>query len=263
MSSAALAPHDRQKLKAMLFDRYDDWCCVLEAARSRGLVISRTSLERFFNGRSISRRTLRSIAALLHTTPDALLNHTRLASPASLTTRTVAPLQDPETFRIAYQLWIEMTTRKLGLPIDLRHDLVVDIYDSWYAFFKTARELIKAIPLHRDPANRVMRHLVDLARAMLNEGLRPHLEQWQARFRSWLAAGGNRALAPGLAPQEAQCHFPEWNLLSNDLLAANQRLRGYLTMLEAMVSNLPAKSMLKRRPKKKRRAIRTNAGRKL
>jgi hypothetical protein len=236
MSKAALALTDRRRLKTLVFDRYDDWSGVLGALQERRLTISQTALERFFNGRSDSRRTLRSIATLLHTTPDALLNHTRLASPASRTTRSAAPLQDPEAFRVAYQLWIEMTTRKLGLPIDLRHDLVADLYDSWYAFFKLARELIKTIPLHRNPASQEMRRLVELSRAVLNEGMRPHLEQWQARFRVWLAAGGNRALAPGLAPQEMQSQFPEWTALSRDLQAANQRLGGYLTSLEAMIA---------------------------
>lgn len=236
MASAALVLADRHRLKTLIFDRYDDWSGVLGAVQERRLTISRTALERYFNGRSDSRRTLRCVAALLHTTPDVLLNHTRPANPLATATRAFRPLSDPEAFRIAYQLWIEMTTRKLGLPIDLRHDLVADLYDSWYAFFKTARELIKAIPLHRDPASREMRQLVELSRAILNEGMRPHLEQWQARFRVWLADGGNRALAPGLTPQEAQCHFPEWATLSRDLLAANQRLGGYLASLESMIT---------------------------
>lgn len=243
MSTAALAPHDRRRLKTLLFDRFDDWSGVLGVVQERRLTISRTALERFFNGNSNSRRTLRCVAALLHTTPDALLNHTRPISPLATAARSLRPLSDPEAFRIAYQLWVEMTTRKLGLPIDLRHDLVADLYDSWYAFFKLARELIKAIPLHRNPASHEMRHLVELSRAVLNEGMRPHLEQWQARFRVWLAAGGNRALAPGLAPQEMQSQFPEWTALSRDLLAANQRLGGYLTSLEAMIA----------RPRKPRR----------
>lgn len=253
MSSATLAASDRHRLKQLLFDRYDDWGGVLTVVQERRLTISRTALERFFNGRSSSRRTLRSIAALLHTTPDALLSHTRLTSPTVGPKESLQPLADAEAFRIAYQLWIEMTTRKLGLPIDLRHDLVVEIYDSWYAFFKTARELIKAIPLHRDPASKEMRHLVELSRAVLNDGVRPHLERWQARFRGWLAAGGNRALAPGLPPQEAQRQFPEWVALSNDLLAANQRLVGYLNLLEAMIAEKPGSN---RRPAPKRQARR-------
>ena len=236
MPSAVLATHDRQRIKTLIFDHYDDWSCVLGAVKERRLTISRTALERFFNGSSGSRRTLRCVAALLHTTPDALLNHTHSATPPAPAARAVQPLSDPESFRLAYQFWIEMTTRKLGLPIDLRHDIVAELYDSWYAFFKLARELVKAIPLHRNPASQEMRHLVGLFRAVLNEGMRPHLEHWQARFRAWLSAGGNRALAAGLTPQEMQSQFPEWTALSRDLMAANRRLGGYLTSLEAMVA---------------------------
>ena len=82
--------------------------------------------------------------------------------------------------------------------------------------------------------------------------MRPHLEQWQARFRTWLAAGGNRALAPGLPPQEMQSQFPEWTALSRDLLAANQRLGGYLTSLEAMVAETGKKPAGQRTSGRKR-----------
>lgn len=249
MPYAAPTLTDRHRLKTLVFDRYDDWSGVLGAVQERRLAISRTALERFFNGGSDSRRTLRCVAALLHTTPDTLLNHTRPANPLAIATWVSRPLSDPEAFRIAYQLWVEMTTRKLGLPIDLRHDLVADLYDSWYAFFKLARELIKAIPLHRNPASREVRQLVELSRAVLNEGMRPHLEQWQARFRTWLAAGGNRALAPGLAPQEMQSQFPEWSALSRDLLAANQRLGGYLASLETMIDRPRKPKRGKNRPR--------------
>src|SRR5664280_871386 len=106
-------------------------------------------------------------------------------SVASGDSASVKPLRDPDAFRIAFQLWVEMTTRKLGLPIDPAQDLITECYDSWYAFFKSARELIKAIPLHKDPRSPELRRLVQLSQAVLNDGLRPHLQRWQARFRRW------------------------------------------------------------------------------
>ena len=229
---------ERSKIKDLVLDRYCDWAGVQAAFRQRNLEISQTSLERFFNGRSGSTRTLRKIAVLLSTTPQALVAHARLVavSPGRRKGARTPSISDQDAYRIAFQLWIEMTTRKLGMPIDLRHDLVVELYDSWYAFFKTARELIKAIPLHRDPGSREMRRLVEISRAVLNEGLRPHLEQWQARFRTWWAVNGSLAVSADVAPQEAQSHFPQWELLRHDLLAANQRLTGYLTTLEQMVA---------------------------
>lgn len=130
-----------------------------------------------------------------------------------------------------------MATRKVGLPIDLSHDLVGEIYDSWYAFFKAARELTKAIPLHKDPQCAQLCQLVRLSHAVLNEGLRPHLERWQGKFRHWMTDGGDRSQSPGLTPQHAQTLFPDWPLLREDLLAANRRLVGYLANLEIMLGH--------------------------
>lgn len=111
-----------------------------------------------------------------------------------------------------------LTTRKFGLPIDPSQDLTSECYDSWHAFFKEARELIKAIPLQKNPRSVELRQLVCLSQAVLNNGLRPHLQRWQARFRSWNAETRD-ADDRFLAPQEAQRHFPEWTELCDDLLA--------------------------------------------
>ena len=34
-------------------------------------------------------------------------------------------------YQIAYQLWIEISTRQLGQPIDFDNDIIEEIYDSW------------------------------------------------------------------------------------------------------------------------------------
>ena len=54
--------------------------------------------------------------------------------------------------QVAYKLWVELSTRKIGLPIDFQHDVIFEIYDSWFNFFTVTREMIKDIPvskLHR------------------------------------------------------------------------------------------------------------------
>lgn len=236
MPSATLKAADREHIKAMLFDRYDDWNGILTALKQHKLILSRTSLERFFNGASKSPRTLRYVARLLHCTPESLLQRSNLSAKLSRNNRHGKPLRDPEAFRVAYQLWVELKTRKLGQPILTDHDIVVEIYDSWYAFFKASRELIKAIPLHRRPSDGQMRELIHVSEKLLNEGLRPHLGQWQARFRAWWANRAAEALRTGLSPQDTQKQFPSWNELSADLLAANQRLIDYLAVLEGMIA---------------------------
>ena len=47
---------------------------------------------------------------------------------------------------IAYKLWVELSTRKIGLDFDSENDVIFEVYDSWYDFFTTARELMEEIP---------------------------------------------------------------------------------------------------------------------
>ncbi len=37
--------------------------------------------------------------------------------------------------QVAYQIWVELSTRKIGLEIDLAHDVISEVYDSWHKFF--------------------------------------------------------------------------------------------------------------------------------
>jgi len=34
--------------------------------------------------------------------------------------------------QVAYQIWVELSTRKLGIPVDIEKDLIVEVYNSWY-----------------------------------------------------------------------------------------------------------------------------------
>jgi hypothetical protein len=86
--------------------------------------------------------------------------------------------------QVAYAIWVELSTRKIGLPIDLNHDVIVEVYDSWYNFFSVTRELIKSISATQIKRSSTQA-IVKLSIEVLNEGLRPHLTQWQARFRHW------------------------------------------------------------------------------
>lgn len=52
---------------------------------------------------------------------------------------------------IAYKIWVELSTRKIGLRFDKENDVIKEVYDSWYTFFETARELLKDIPGNRIP----------------------------------------------------------------------------------------------------------------
>jgi hypothetical protein len=53
-----------------------------------------------------------------------------------------------EDVQIAHRIWTELMTRKAAQPIDIEHDVIVEIYDSWYALFGRIRQLISDIPGH-------------------------------------------------------------------------------------------------------------------
>lgn len=130
--------------------------------------------------------------------------------------------------QVAYAIWVELSTRKIGLPIDFNNDVIAEIYDSWFNFFTVTRELVKSIP-----ANQVKRDstqkIIKLSIEVLNNGLRPHLTMWQARFRHWYDREiknydeGKRG-TDVLDPQAIQEKFPKFAELKADMEKVNQHL---------------------------------------
>jgi len=135
--------------------------------------------------------------------------------------------------QVAYKLWVELSTRKIGLPIDFKHDVIFEIYDSWYNFFMVTREMIKDIPvskLHRADTRKIINLSIDV----LNEGLRPHLTEWHARFRRWYEhQAENEDFA--VAPQEIQGKYPQYEQLKEDMEKVNQRLMRYRSTMREVV----------------------------
>lgn len=123
---------------------------------------------------------------------------------------------------IAYKLWVELSTRKIGLPFD-ENDVISEVYDSWYAFFGIARDLLKDLPAERLAYSG---ELVDLTQKVLNNGLRPHLTKWQAKYRKWYFENSNKEGSP----QDIQKAFPEYEELLSDLKATNQTMINYKTL---------------------------------
>lgn len=139
--------------------------------------------------------------------------------------------------QIAYKIWVELSTRKIGLPIELDNDVISEVYDSWFSFFSVTRELIKDVPVskfQRKETEMIIRLSIDV----LNYGLRPHLTQWQARYRRWyeheLGVSGNH----DIEPQALQKKYPRYEELSADLLAVNKRLIGYRNRMYRIISSV-------------------------
>src|SRR5205823_5879710 len=87
-----------------------------------------------------------------------------------------------ETVQIAHRAWVELATRKAGLPFEPEDDVIVEIYNSWYQLFGEMRSLAKQVPAYKIRSDESTREAINLIVSALNRGLRPHLTRWQARF---------------------------------------------------------------------------------
>lgn len=128
---------------------------------------------------------------------------------------------------IAYKIWVELNTRKIGLEIDFEEDVIVEIYKSWYQFFGITRELIKGLPATKIRNDKSTKELIELSTKILNEGLRPHLTSWQAKFHKWydMATADNNN--KNLTPQQVQQNYDEYEALKDDMKRINNHLINY------------------------------------
>lgn len=140
--------------------------------------------------------------------------------------------------QVAYAIWVELSTRKIGLDIDFEHDVIAEIYDSWYHFFSVTRELVKDIPVGRVKRDSTQA-IIKLSIEVLNQGLRPHLTRWQARFRRWyereLKRYDEAAGAEVLDPQQIQQRFPAYEALTIDMERVNKALIRYRAKMRELV----------------------------
>lgn len=127
---------------------------------------------------------------------------------------------------IAYKIWVELSTRKIGLRFDKENDVIKEVYDSWYKFFETARELLKDIPGNRIPYSG---DLIELTEKVLNMGLRPHLTKWQAKYRRWYE---EELKTDSGTPQDIQKKYPEYDALVEDLIETNEKMIEYKKLMK-------------------------------
>ena len=131
---------------------------------------------------------------------------------------------------IAHKIWTELVTRKAAIPIDEDNDVIVEVYNSWYAMFGRIRLLVADLPAHLVRNDKATQELIRIATDTLKLGLRPHLTKWQARFRNWYEQQTDELKLR--APQDVQKDFPEYEDLMADLKSVNANLIQYAEELQ-------------------------------
>ena len=148
---------------------------------------------------------------------------------------------DREVARLAQQAWLEIMTRKAGVPIDEDNDVIVEVLDSWYELFRQLRQIAKEVPppsIRTKHARELVRTLVDA----LNRGMRPVLTKWQARYRAWLAAEEAKPSSSGKPPQDLQRRYPEYDAMMTDIKRVNGQLRQFADALYQLAQRAQAEA---------------------
>lgn len=127
---------------------------------------------------------------------------------------------------IAYMMYIQLRTRKIGIAFD-DEDVLIEVYKSWFTAFNAIRDLLMNI--RPNPQNQA---IIELGVKVLNNGMRPHLTRWQAKFRKWYDLEANKKDNEKLSPQEIQRKFPEYNSLIEDLKRSQDEILVLLESLE-------------------------------
>ncbi len=128
-----------------------------------------------------------------------------------------------EIKRFSNSIYIELITRKAGIQIE-ENDIIEEIYNSWYKLFCNIRDEMKAIPLIfiKDQSN--PESAQGIAIYLLNDVLRPHLTEHQAKFRNWAEKAKQNPEYKNLTPQELQKKYPDYKMLMKSLKETNQKL---------------------------------------
>jgi hypothetical protein len=124
----------------------------------------------------------------------------------------------------AKRIYIELKTRKVAIPIDEDSDVVEEIYNSWYRLFCIIRDELKTLPV--DYLNDIENpeSVVGLTMKILNEALRPHLTEYQAKYRDWLDTAKRNPKNKDITPQELQKKYPNYEALMESMKQVNKSL---------------------------------------
>jgi lipid-A-disaccharide synthase-like uncharacterized protein len=140
-----------------------------------------------------------------------------------------------QNIEIAHRIYVELITRKAALPIDENHDIVEEIYDSWYTLFQTTREELKSLSGEILLKNNVSKGLIQLLTDILNKGLRPHLTEYQGKFRKWYNAEVGKEENENLSPQQIQQKYCDYQNLLNSMKSVNELLIEYTKQLKEII----------------------------
>jgi hypothetical protein len=142
-------------------------------------------------------------------------------------------IRNYQNIEIAHKIYIELITRKAAIEIEENKDVIVEVYNSWYSLFQITRNELKSFNGKLLKDNNTSKELVRLLTDILNKGLRPHLTEYQAKFRKWyseMLEDNNTE-----SPQEIQSKHEDYNNLMASMKDVNKTLIEYSKQLKKII----------------------------
>lgn len=143
--------------------------------------------------------------------------------------------RNSDNLYIANRIHIELTTRKAAIPIDEKNDFIIEIYDSWYKLFNNIRDEIKTVPGNYLKDHDPTTALIGLTKKILNNALRPHLTEYQVKFRKWYDKAEKLEENKDITPQEIQAKYADFDNLVESMKDVNKTLMDYANELDKLV----------------------------
>jgi hypothetical protein len=138
-----------------------------------------------------------------------------------------------QNIEIAHKIYIELVTRKAAIEIEEDRDVIVEIYNSWYSIFQSTRNELKSIKGELLKENEASQELIRLLTDILNRALRPHLTEYQARFRKWY--GEQLGSNENVSPQDIQKQYDDIEPLMESMKEVNSTLIDYSEQLKLFI----------------------------
>lgn len=142
-----------------------------------------------------------------------------------------------EDKKIAHKIWTELVTRKAALPFQRDKDVIIEVYDSWHTLFQCVRDQIAALPVEKlyGREKEDTEKLIDISMMVLNDGLRPHLTEWHAKFRAWYKLAKEAEIHKSATPQDIQRTYVHYEQLVSDMENVNKKLQLFADELKKFV----------------------------
>lgn len=138
-----------------------------------------------------------------------------------------------QNVEIAHKIYIELITRKAAIEIEEDKDVIVEVYNSWYSLFQITRNELKSINGQLLKDNNTSQELVKLLLDILNKGLRPHLTEYQAKFRKWYFEKLEENKED--SPQKIQSDYDDIDNLMASMKDVNKTLIEYSKQLKKII----------------------------